>query len=155
MIPSTDKFIQLKKEISKEKRIIDELDSFYSELEKTKDGKEKDMINSNIKKLSEILKKTNNEIGMILDEFQVIKKLKEPTKEIFDLKNNKQVKREIEQIKKEVAEYKKELISDLEKQTLKRLKKKEIKIEEKKEKKANPYIGLSSKIFGNLSGSYL
>ena len=77
MIPTQDKFIKLKKSISDETKILNELDSFYTELDKIKDSSEKSMVNSQIKSLTTSFIKINEDIGGILENLILTKLLHE------------------------------------------------------------------------------
>ena len=140
------------KNLLDEKRISKEFSSLYTELEKTRDPLEKDMINSQIKSLENSFKNINKDIREILEELKLIKSLHEPKKIEFQEKRAP-IKSKPEKIKE--RKYEKEILKSLEKETLKRLAKKEKKVEKKKEKKASSYIRTSNKLFGKLSSSLL
>jgi hypothetical protein len=162
MIPTKDKFILLKKNISKEKKSLQEMNSFYNELSKTRDSSERKMIFSQIDSLAKNFVKVNEDVGKQLEEIKMLKSLNAPKK--IKLPSLPEIQREREVIhpRKKVhvekpKEKKKELkvIKQLEKQTLKRLRKKEKKVVKKKERKASLYVRMSNKTFGGLSKSLI
>ena len=161
MIPTKDIFIRLKKKISDEKKILRELDSFYSELKKVEDTSEKNMINSQIKSLSDSFKKTNKEIREILERLSLVKSLHGPKRirlpKLVDLQKEKRIyaPERVEKIKKQEIKESKKIISSLEKRTLKRLRKKERKVKKKRERRASSYVRLSNQFFGGFSSSLL
>ena len=129
MIPTKDIFIKLKKKISDEKKILRELDSFYSELKRVGDTSEKNMINSQIKSLSDSFKKTSKEIREILEGLSLVKSLHGPKRirlpKLVDLQKEKRVyaPERVEKTKKQEIKESKKIISSLEKRTLRRLRK--------------------------------
>jgi len=153
MIPTADNFVALKKNISKEKRILSEIVSINKELEKAS-ALEKNMINAQISSLKSSLKKVNNEVKEILEKINLTKRLKEAEK-VHVAKTEKNLPLLTKSQIKEKKEYEKEIIKDLEKQTLKRLRKKGKKIKKKRERKASYYTRLSNKFFRNTSTSLL
>jgi len=153
MIPTADNFVALKKNISKEKRILSEIVSINKELEKSS-ALEKNMINAQISSLKSSLKKVNNEVKEILEKINLTKRLKEAEK-VHVAKTEKNLPLLTKSQIKEKKEYEKEIIKDLEKQTLKRLRKKGKKIKKKRERKASYYTRLSNKFFRNTSTSLL
>ncbi len=153
MIPTADNFVALKKNISKEKRILSEIVSINKELEKSS-ALEKNMINAQISSLKSSLKKVNKEVKEILEKINLTKKLNGQEKVHVAKKEKSSFLLTKSQIK-EKKEYEKEIIKDLEKQTLKRLRKKGKKIKKKRERKASYYTRLSNKFFRNTSTSLL
>ena len=147
MIPTQDIFIKLKKDIVREKKAIGELNSLYNEISKIGNSSEKAMINSQINALANSFKKINEEIGKKLGEISLMKSLHEPK---IERKITPIFKPEKEEIKKA-----REIITSLEKRTLKRLRKKEKKKVKKKGRKASNYVRLSNKLFGGISSSLL
>ncbi len=166
MIPTQDKFIKLKKSIFDEKKIVKELTSSYTELEKVTDSSEKKMINSQIKSLSSSFEKTNREIGEILEEITLTKSLHEPGKiklpRLLDIQAerkevytpDKPFQKVPKSEKEEIKEPEKALTS-LEKRILKRFRKKEGKVEKRKERKASSYVRLANQFFSRFSSSLL
>jgi Flp pilus assembly protein TadB len=155
MKENQDLLSSLKEIISKEKKTIKELDSLFNYLKNTEDIKEKNMFSSQIKILENSLKKTNENLGELLEKISLTKplQLKKQIKELEipprekKLKNNllQPFKRSTEKILKGMK------LSGLEKETLKRLKKKEEKVVKKKEKKPSAYIKSANKFFSDLS----
>ncbi len=153
-----ENFEKLKEIISKEKRMLKELNSLENYIKRADIG-EKKMISSQIALIKNALKKTNEEIPPILEKINLIKNL-----------NQEKIKEETPKIKEEETPTKKSFnistspiilrkgysLKDLkptklEEQTLKRMRKKNGKIEVKKEKKPSVYIQLANQWFSKLS----
>ncbi len=138
---------ELRENIEKEEKIAGELFELFSSLEKTTGKEEKEMIESQVKKLKSLLKKTNNDVKKNLEKISLIQPL-----------TKQEIKEEKEEKIKEKVEYNlpkkwKELTS-LEKEVLKRLKKREKKeIKQQEAKKTKKYVYLSNKFFSNLARS--
>lgn len=160
-------FEKLKDMISKEKRMLKELNSLENYM-KQAEPQEKKIISSQIKLIKEAFKKTNEEIPLILEKINITKSLnqKEINKEIPKIEEKKEISiKEKESpiknppniINPKFAAIKrgyslKELKPTfLEKQTLKRMRKKDNKIEIKKEKKPSIYINFANRLFSKLS----
>ena len=62
---SKDVFLDLKKNISKEKKILKELVNLSENLERSEDGKERESVNSQINLLKDSLKKENENLGKL------------------------------------------------------------------------------------------
>ncbi len=148
-----DFFLELRRIISIEKKIIRELNSLYENLRKTKDVKEKEMISSQIKSLKISLKKVNKSVLSILEKISLIKPLKPLIKRDTTTKEAPEKIPLITKSKlKNLEPTEKIEFSKLEKKTIKRFKKKEKeKIVHKKVKKASKYVKTATKVFSNFS----
>jgi hypothetical protein len=71
-------FKKLQSLILKEKKVIDELNSFFNELKDSKDAGEKKLINSQIKSLKKELKKINNETLDIVNSINISRLIIQP-----------------------------------------------------------------------------
>lgn len=160
---------QLKKTISKERKIVREINSLLKDLEKVNPD-EKEILFSHMNSLKNFLKKTNMDIPRILEKISLIKHLKQ-TKE-SEIYNPPKPTESVEQTDKKPTEQKspkiplqkpptisrltkKIEISKLEKETLKRLKKVEEKIIKKKVKKPSKYVKVANKLFSKSAKSLL
>ncbi|MEK6833693.1 MAG: type II secretion system F family protein [Nanoarchaeota archaeon] len=151
-------FEKFKEIISKEKKMLRELNSLENYIKRADVG-EKKMIFSQIALIKNSFKKTNEEIPQVLEKINLIKSL-----------NQEKIKEEYPKIKEEYSSAKKPVnlsigtsaierrysLKDLkptrlENETLKRMKKKNEKIEIKKEKKPSTYIKFANRWFSNLS----
>ncbi|GAI32339.1 unnamed protein product [marine sediment metagenome] len=154
---SKDMFLDLKKNIFKEKKILKELVNLSENLEKSEDGKETESVNSQINLLKDSLKKENENLGKLTEGISLIKpvgfkKEKESVKNKINSKKAPEKKEE----KENIAYYLKKIkISDLEKDFLKRLRKKERKKVEKKRRKTNFYVQTASRFFSSYSRDIL
>jgi hypothetical protein len=139
-LSNKDIFIELKKIIAREIKIINEINSLYENLKKIRNAEERKIIISQINSLKDLLKKTNSFLPNTLNKFNLARPLV-------------QEKQPVKHIQKELPEIKplEIKLSPLEKETLKRLKHKEKKIIEKKEKTASKYVKTSNKIFDPIS----
>ena len=145
-----DYFLELKSNISKEKKIVKEIITFFNDLQKEKDPEEEKIIIKQLNSLRGLLKKTDKNIREILIKIPAKKSLNYYTPPITqkitsDFIEEKFVK------KKKIKLKKSPKLSKLEKETLKRLKEKEKKAVKKKERKANKYIRVSNRLFSNFS----
>lgn len=155
MFNNDDLFFHLKKSISRESKIVNEMLSIL-EYEKKANPNEKQMFYSQINSLNETLNKTNKE--MLND----LEKISRP-KPVFKKLEKKEIPQKIEignkkikdKIKKPFSIGKEFNLTDIEKQTLNRIGKKEKKKGTKKEKKPNEYIKFANRIFSNFSLSLL
>jgi len=154
---SKDVFLDLKKNISKEKKILKELVNLSENLGKSEDDKERKSVNSQINLLKDSLKKENENLGRLTEGISLIKPLgfkkekEEPVKNKINLKKSPKKKE-----RENIAYYLKKIkISKLEKDFLKRLRKKEKKIVEKKMRKTNFYVETASRFFSNYSRNIL
>ena len=168
---------ELKKIISKEKKVVKEMVSFFKDLEETKDKEEKRMIVSHMNQLKNSLEKINMDIPEILEKIILIRplhpqkieapqpqpvqktELTMPVKQIPSISNIQKV--ETLKKTKEISDKsligsifpKKKNILKLEKETLKRLKEKGKEVIKPKIKKASQYVKTANEIFSNLSTS--
>ena len=160
---------QLKKTISKERKIVREINSLLKDLEKVNPD-EKEMLFSQMNSLKNSLKKTNMDIPRILEKISLIKHLKQTKKS--ETYNPPKLTEPVEQTDKKPTEQKspkmplqkppisprltkKIKTSKLEKETLKRLKKVEEKIVKKKVKKPSKYVKAANKLFSKSAKSLL
>lgn len=142
-LSSTNLFPELKKIISIQLKIINELNSLFDNLEKTKNAEERIVIQKQIKSLQQLFKKINQEIPSALNKYNL------PTKVSA---SNKLIPQ------KEIVPESRPLeinLTPLEKETLRRLKKGERKILQKKEKKASRYVQVSNKLFSKIAENIL
>lgn len=164
MIKEQEDYIkELKDLMRKEVKIIREIVSMSKGGNQQRSPEEKNMINSQLKSLNEILKRTADEITATLEDMAVIKPL--PSLKINNLQAD--VKRPI--VKSPPAEKPrashpaqiikksnlKNEISDLERSILKRLKKGEKKEKEKKDPKPSSYIRTANRLFGEKSKKWV
>ena len=161
MKENQDLFSNLKEIISKEKKTIKELNSIFNYLKNSDDIKEKEMFSSQIKILENSLKKTNENLGELLEKISLTKPL-QAKKQIEELEAPSPPKEKLKKFNllqsfnKPKEKILKEMkLSVLEKETLKRLKKKEEKVVKKKEEKPSFYIKSANKFFSNLSREIL
>ncbi len=153
----------IREKISKQRKIIKEMQSFINERKNSDTNEERDLINSQLDSLQESLKKSSKEIISNLEKINVPRTIervlaKKPEKIIphksKDVDEKKPIKEEEKQpVLKKTGKLK---ASPLEKIVLKRIKKKkEEKTTEKKEKTPSKYIKISSKVFHNFSMSLI
>ena len=156
ILNQNESFSELKKIISNERKIINEINSVQNDLEK-RPG-EKKMVFAQIKSLENMLKEGNKNILQTLEKINLSKPLnslypKKNSEEIKKIsKNNKLINKPIikKALKKLFAE--KGFASlNFERESLKELKKKKSKISAKTEKKPSSYVKLANKIFANFS----
>lgn len=150
-------FLELKKIISNERKIINEMNSTQKGLEK-RDSDERKMVFSQIKSLKNMLKEGNKNILQILERINLPKSLNSISSAIGNSKNPKETKKIPKNNKQIFKKTLKKLFTkkdfeslDFEKESLKELKKKEKKISAKIEKKPSSYVQLANKIFANFS----
>jgi flagellar protein FlaJ len=144
----------LKEGISKAKKTVDEITSLFKHLKNTDNSREKNLISSHIEDLRTSLRKTSGIISESLGGVSIakplgVKKLEIEKKEppIFQEKQKKTIMRK--------GSISKDILSNLERETLRRLKKKEEKVVEVKEKKPSAYIKTANRFFSDLSMSLL
>ena len=153
---------ELKKTISKEKKIVREINFLLKDLKKV-DPNEKEIFFSQINSLKNSLRETNTNIPKILEKIYLIKSL-HPRKQIkkpeisippkpAKLSEQTYKKSTEQKPSKSLRLTKKMKVSGLEKETLKRLKKGEEKLVKKKVKKPKKYVKLANKIFSKSSKS--
>jgi Flp pilus assembly protein TadB len=156
----------LKEVISRERRICMELGSLEKYMNGAESG-EKNMIGSQIAIIRESLRKTNDEIPLIVGRINLLKPLNPEEKE--EEKREEDSKMEMPKVEKGDVPQKNpdfsktsELMEKgyslkdlkptrLEKLTLKRMKEREKKSEVQKEKKPSNYIKMANKIFSDVS----
>lgn len=156
MKPNTENFEKLKELISKEKKMLKEINSLENYMKKADKG-EKRMISSQIALIKRSFKKINEEIPSVIEKINIIKTL-----------NQEKIKEETPGIKEEIAKkspginiipssmQKGYSLKDLkptrlEEETLKRMRKKYEKIEIKKEKKPSAYVQQANRWFSKFS----
>ena len=110
------------------------------------DEQEKKMVNNQIEKLKNSLKRVNDELLKNLEAINIKKPLSEIPKKEFEIKKPVPIK-----IKSSTAKE----ISELDKEILKRLKKKKEKKIKKKEKKPSSYIKIANNFFSEPVKSFL
>lgn len=154
-LTNKDIFIDLKKIIAKEIKILNEINSLFENLEKTNSNEEKKLIRSQINSLKQVLKQTNAALPSSLNKFNLAKPLVQEKKELpkKDMKAVEVSTKPTPVKDPNLPEIKPISIdlSPLEKETLRRLKKKEKKIVEKKERQASKYVQMSNKMFSNMA----
>ena len=169
MKPDMRYFEKLKDIISRERKIQKELNSLENYMEKSNPGERK-MISSQISLVKESFIKINEEIPLVLEKINLVKKLnQEEDKDAPKLKDvigkpaEKETKEKEPSLKKPLSantipasvgqgySLKDLKPTSLEKLTLKRIKKKNEKTEVVKEKKPNAYIQLANQWFSELS----
>ena len=148
----SEEIVNLKKDISKEKGVIQEIMLVMEGLKKSRDINERRVIFSQINELQRSLKAIGYGILEKIEEIQIPgEELKEENKK-NETKSLNPKKQEIEQ-KKLIA--KPVIFSKLENQTLKRIKKRERKVVVRKIKTPSKYVTLSSKLFSKISTSMI
>lgn len=149
-------FEELKDLIQKEKAVVRELKIFFRELRNIKNKEEENIIKSELSELRVIFIKLNNQVGEKIDNLSLIKPI-ERNSEIRYLGQKEIQKQKLisePRLKKKVNIKEFEL-TELEELTLERLKRKEKKIEIVKERKPNPYLKFSNKLFFNISNELI
>lgn len=148
-----DSFLDLKNDVSKKKKIINEINTLSEDVKRKENSEDKEIILDQIKSLKNALLKINSNASKTLDKISAIKSL--PSKEYIPVKietTSKPLSENEFSLKKISKSEKKDFkLSRIEKLTLKRLKKKEKKVKKKKEKKPNKYFEISNKLFSNVS----
>jgi flagellar protein FlaJ len=142
----------LKEAIEKEVKIIQELVNL-SQISERKNSGDKEMVESQIKKLEQVLKRTAEDVDGILEDMSIIRpmptRIKEPVRqEQKPVEIKKETPKKYRYAGKSQSEAK---LSELESSTLERLKKKKKKVVLHRDKKASKYIGFANKIFWNFS----
>jgi flagellar protein FlaJ len=160
-----ENFNQLKGIISKERKLIEEINSLENYMKKADSG-EKNMMSSQIKLIKESLRKTNEEIPSALEKINVIKSLNQERIEKELPKNEEKespIKEKENSLKKPTNKpallpytEKGYSLRDLkptmlERETLKRMKKKNEETEIKKEPKPSVYINFANRWFSKFS----
>ncbi len=144
---------ELKSNISKQKKIVKELNSFSNYIQKSDDEKEKKIALSQINSLKQSLRKNSEEISANLKKIYFTKPLVEKQPEKIQATPKKEVQKKTSSpVKKEKlkGDLKPEI---LEKETIKRIKKKEKKEIVEKKKKPKWYAKTANKLFSKISFS--
>jgi len=164
-------FFNLKKSISKEKRIIKEIEYLSDSLGERKFKEEIDMIRSQLELLKHSLKKINEEMLSLLKEVSIKESGKKLVSKEFEERSSPnesgydRIPKEVISNEK-VKEKKKDIsfldlfkqtkkYSQMEKDTLKRFGNKKEKKIEKKERKPSKYVNLSTRIFADFSRDFI
>ena len=150
-----DSFEEFKKIISKEKRIVKELNSLFNYFKNVKNIEEKRMVSLQITSLKNSLRKTNESIAKVLEKISLARPLYSQEKPSKKDREQKESKLSIKPFIGENKQLKDVILSRLEKETLKRLKRKEKKITKKKSKKPNAYVKTANRFFFGFSKSLL
>ena len=148
-----DLFLELKKSISKEKKLVEEIDSFFRQF----NGKgNEESINAQISHLEFYLGQENDKIPELLDKVYLKKELKQGGKEEEKPKEKKEKARKkgfFEKLKEE-KELSKLGITDLEKNVVKRIESGKLSKSKSKEQKGpNVYAAIASRMFPEVSRS--
>jgi len=143
-----NQLVEFKKIILQEIKIINEINSLFKNLEKTKNSEEKNIIQSQIDSLKNSMKEINSTIPNILNKYN----LPTPLNDVKKFSTNSPV---IEKNNFSENIPLKIKLSSLEKETIRRLKKPEKKIIFNKERKANKYVQISNNLFVNFSKKLL
>ncbi|MFH1326966.1 MAG: type II secretion system F family protein [archaeon] len=153
---------ELKELLSKETKIIKEIISISQGIGNIPDTTERNMVESQIVSLKNKLKKTIEDISIILEDMLTVRPLPligiqiPVTKSIAPSKQKKpestlvQAPEKIHKTRHKIVDVE---ITDLEKVTLKRIKKKEKKPPKRKAKKASKYVKTANDVFGGFSQS--
>ncbi|MCK9596062.1 type II secretion system F family protein [Candidatus Pacearchaeota archaeon] len=134
---------QIKEIINKEKKIVNEINSYSNYVKNAKDEQEKNMVESQIKRLKNSLKNINDELLTNLESLDIVKPLEAPMPKISPVIS---VKKE----SKDIGKW-----SPMEREILRRIKKKKEKIAEKKEKKPSAYAKLANSFFADKVKSFI
>jgi len=148
-----NEFFELKRVISKEKKIVSEMNSLLKDLERAEDLEERKMILSHIISLKKTLKNSNDYLRKYLDKTNLSKPLPKFKDKIINKEKHKSSLNTFEKIKKYFAKNKS--FSEFEKSTLKRIKKKKSKKKEEKEIKPSNYVKISNNLFSEISRNLL
>ena len=161
MILKKNYFKELKNSISKEVKIIKEIDSFFDNF-REHDQKERKMIFSHTNLLKNLLKKENDNVLKVLDKISLTRPLYPKIKNKKEIPNNhsllpfkKKKKNFIEKILQKRSFNKRFPLEESEKKTLKRIGEKGKEVVRKKDKKPSKYVSIATKIFSNSSASLI
>lgn len=149
---SQDIFLELKKAISKEKKIINEINSLKKN--KRPSEQEKEMISPQMESLKESLKSADKEISIALEKIKMTRKLEKPQEVKKEEKTveKKERKNFIANFFKKLDFRGKKQFTRLEKETVKRHHQKEEEpIKKEKEKKVGWYIKTANRLFAERS----
>ncbi|MBI2043208.1 type II secretion system F family protein [Candidatus Pacearchaeota archaeon] len=154
-----DFFLDFKRDISKEVRMVKEINVFSKEMGKKSNSGDKKEIEEQIKTLKKEMKKVGDGIVKKLNQLSLNASLKSRIMQIIperkaEGKSRKKNFLSVPEFLKFQNKYK---ISKIEKETLKRLKQKEEeeKVERKKIKKPSRYIGFANKLFSEFSAEMI
>ncbi len=152
ILKSTDSFIEIKKTISREKRIVEEMDSFYRNY-KNEGASEKDLM-SHVNYLKAHMKKENERLKVMISRIELKKQL-EKTDNLKKAKSIKPGEKDIEQTYFDKRRNEKKLrrfnISSNERGAIKRIESKKSHIVQKKSNTPETYANISSKLFLRIS----
>ncbi|HKL23201.1 MAG TPA: type II secretion system F family protein [Candidatus Nanoarchaeia archaeon] len=155
MISKEDKFKTLERIIQEQKKTIGEIEKLKNDLEVSLE-EEKILINSQIKKLEENLKRLNEKFRKKLKDFVFSQEGEELEEEEEKSEDDLLAEKRMKSIGGQTYSMKEILPKELEKETLRKLKKAEEKKKEKKEvKKTSNYSKISSLLFSNISRKLL
>ncbi len=152
---------ELKKEISKEKRIVEEMSLLLRDIGNIKNSEEKEMVFSQIKLLKSSFKRINQNIPNIAEKLSIIKPLNTQTakkveRETRAFSSGEKSREGIQNKSPSKEKNRIKGIPKLEKETVKRLKKGQEEILRDIEiKKPSRYVNLANKIFSDFSKSLL
>ncbi len=132
----------VKETVSKEKKIINEINSMLNYLKNLDSEQEKKMIDNQTENLKNSLKKANDELLKNLEEITIKRPLAKAVPEKEEIKKTFPEKKIRFGIKSKG-------VSKLDKEILKRLKKKKKKVVEKKEKKPSLYVKTANNFFSD------
>jgi hypothetical protein len=133
---------KVKESIEREKKIIREINLFFSDLINAEEGERK-MVQTQIKKLKDYLREENNSLPKMLNSIR----LDNESEKILPVEEKLITKKE--KIKSRPRKYRGEKISEFDRNVLKRLKRKEEEKKEKKEEKPSSYIKTANKLFSS------
>lgn len=146
--PKEDIFSDLKKTLSNEKKIAEEMASLLHQTSHAK-GEENTTILSQITSLKQKLSEESKKVPEILEKFNLTRKLREEDKKHLEPKKPK--KGFFEKMREEVQFAKIFKISRMERNVVKRLEKKKAEAIKEKGKKPSAYAMLSSKLFSEFA----
>ncbi|MDD5699837.1 MAG: type II secretion system F family protein [Candidatus Nanoarchaeia archaeon] len=146
--PKEDIFSDLKKALSNEKKIAEEMVSLLHQTSHA-GSEENATILSQIASLKQKLSEESKKIPEMLDKFSLTRKLRETDKRHLEPKKPK--KGFFKKIMEEVQLAKKFKISRMERNVVKRLEKKKAETAKEKGKKPSGYAGFSSKLFSEFA----
>ena len=155
-----DKNISIEKlgeSISKERKIVNEMNSLFNHLRNAETQGEKRMVSSQIEMLKNELRKTGNDVVGTMEKISLFKQLQKSTGN-FEADESETnfipAQRNLQKTETEIIPEKggrRARPDSLEKLTLSRMKKREEKVLKKKEKKPRRYVKFASKMFHNFS----
>jgi len=162
MVMNQSSFEELRENVSRERKIIEELNRLSRYLKNLRNTEEKKMVSDHMDSLKNSLKITNREILENVDKITLIKPLKksptiiQPVFQKIKTPNMQIQGTPLPALSSSPKLSKKKFVaSGLEKLTLKRLKDKEEKIVSKQIKKPSTYVRIASNMFHNISMSLI